>query len=117
MKLSMFYFAPIFAVVMMLEACALPTTEFKGYDGPPRTTDQLAVVRDHLVTSVSRWEDGHFELIFSEYVRGRRTIAAHYVTMRRQCLPVYTAAQTADRGCWLKMQCASASAATACHDQ
>jgi len=44
MKLSTFYFAPIFALVMLLEGC-VNWTDVKGYDGPPLAIEELVVIK------------------------------------------------------------------------
>ncbi len=44
MKLSIFYFAPIFALVMLLEGC-VDWTDVKGYDGPPLAIEKLVVIK------------------------------------------------------------------------
>ena len=69
MKLSMFYIAPIFALVMLLEGC-ISWTEVKGYDGPPLAIEQLAVIDNHpwgcvqCLDGLVRVEDGRRERIF-----------------------------------------------------
>jgi hypothetical protein len=68
MKLSMFYFAPIFALVMLLEGC-VDWTEVKGYDGPPLAIEKLAFIDTHpwgcigCLRGLVRVEDGRRERI------------------------------------------------------
>jgi hypothetical protein len=69
MKLSIFHFAPIFALVMLLAGCGVTWTEVKGYDGPPLAIEKLAVIDNHpwgcvgCLRGLVRVEDGRRERI------------------------------------------------------